>query len=115
MAYKRQSPTPIAESGINYISQTDTNGTIIFDGTGLSTINPGTSGSVLTSMGSAAAPSFEPLAGSGSSWIGSAGGTNAQISINNGLGGAFYNSSINASAAVPAAAPTENLFIFPFA
>ena len=82
MAYKRQSPTPIAESGTNSTALAHTNGTIIYDGTSLVTIDPGMAGEVLTSFGAGASPQFQPLSGAGASWIGSAGGADSQISSN---------------------------------
>lgn len=115
MAYKRQSPAPILESGTNYSTQAHNNGTIVFDGTGLSSIDPAMSGWVLTSMGAGMIPAFQPLAGSGSSWIGSSPGELSQITVNLGLGAPTYHTSINSAGAVPSSDPTENLFVFPFA
>lgn len=73
---------PIVEGGTNNVTMANTNGTVIYDGTSLSTISPGASGYVLTSMGAGIAPAFNPAAGSGNSfWIGSAGGNLSQITF----------------------------------
>lgn len=67
MAYKQKSPVPIIEGGTNAQTFIDNNGTVIYDGTLLKTINPGTATDVLTSNNGSIAPNFQPLsAGSGS-------------------------------------------------
>jgi len=60
MAYKRQSPTPISESGTNAITMANAFGTICYDGTSLVSIDPGTSTEVLTSNGASMLPSYQP-------------------------------------------------------
>ena len=62
MAYKQISPMAIIEGGTNTDTFVDTNGTVIFDGTKLVTVFPGTVGQVFTS-GGASAPSFQDFAG----------------------------------------------------
>jgi hypothetical protein len=114
MAYKRQSPVPIAESGTNYISQSNVNGTIIFDGTGLSSLPTGVSGWVLTSIGPGSSPEFQPLAGSGSSWIGSAQGRDSQISNWDGIS-PFWTVSIFSLGAYQQGNSIQPIFPFPFA
>jgi len=62
MGYRQLSPLPIINGGTNTETLVNTNGTIIFDGTSIATINPGTVGQVLTS-GGGVAPSFQTFAG----------------------------------------------------
>lgn len=114
MAYKRQSPTPISEGGTNNTIMTNTNGTVVYDGTSLGTIDPGMAGEVLTSFGSAAQPQFQPLSGAGSSWIGSAPGADSQISSNVG-GSDLWVTSINYIGAIQFTNPVSPRFVFPFA
>ena len=67
MAYRQISPLPIINGGTNSEGLSNiTYGTLYFDGTSYVTVNPGTSTYVLTSNG-AAAPTFQPAAGAGSS------------------------------------------------
>lgn len=61
MGYKQISPLAVIEGGTNTDDFVNTNGTIIFDGTKLVTVSPGTIGQVFTS-GGAAAPSFQNFA-----------------------------------------------------
>ncbi len=60
MAYKRQSPTPIAEGGTNTIVMNDNNGTVYYDGSSLATTNVGLATQVLTSNGAMMAPTYQP-------------------------------------------------------
>jgi hypothetical protein len=115
MAYKRKSPLPIAEGGTNNQTMANTNGTVIYDGTSLSTINPGTSGYVLTSMGAGIAPAFNPAAGSGGAfWIGSAGGNLSQITAWDGTA-PNWATWINEIGAVQTTNGILTQFVFPFA
>jgi len=58
MGYRQKSPLPIINGGTNTETLTNINGTIIFDGTSLATVTPGTAGWLLTSNG-ASAPTFQ--------------------------------------------------------
>jgi hypothetical protein len=58
-------PLPIADGGTNTTSFSNTNGTVYFDGTELATVNPGTSGQVLTSNGAGSAPTFQTVSPGG--------------------------------------------------
>lgn len=60
MAYKRQSPLPINESGTNALSMANANGTICYDGNSLVAISPGSAGEVLTSNGGLMVPTYQP-------------------------------------------------------
>lgn len=70
MAYKEQSPLPIVEGGTNAKVMTTTDGVVYFDGTRLVTTGAGTSNQVLTSNGSASAPTFQSRTGTGKAVIG---------------------------------------------
>ena len=59
MAYKRISPTPIAEGGTNTTSLTNTDGVVYYDGSKLATTTVGSSTQVLTSNGTGVAPTFQ--------------------------------------------------------
>lgn len=59
-------PIQISKGGTNTSSLNDINGVIYYDGSGISTVYPGTTGQVLTSNGVGSPPSFESK--SGSTW-----------------------------------------------
>lgn len=63
-AWNSSIPVEISKGGTNASSMANTNGTVIFDGTSLVTVDPSTSGFVLTSNG-ASAPTFQAGGGGG--------------------------------------------------
>ena len=68
MSYKRKSPQPIIEGGTNATSFATTDGTVIYDGTKLTTLaSTGTTGQALVSAGAGVAPAYGtlPVAGGG--------------------------------------------------
>jgi len=65
MAYKRQSPMPIAEGGTNAITMTNTDGVVYYTGSALATTGVGTATQVLTSNGAGVAPTFQNASGGG--------------------------------------------------
>lgn len=65
MSYKQQSPIPISEGGTNVTSLTDIEGVIIYNGTGMVTVNPGIANRVLTSNGPLLPPTFQAISSSG--------------------------------------------------
>ncbi len=65
MAYKQKSPIPLAEGGTNAVSFTNLQGALVYDGTRIVTVDPGTSGQVLTSNGPLLRPTFQPSGGGG--------------------------------------------------
>lgn len=58
MGYRQKSPLPIINGGTNTETLANANGTIVYDGTSLVTISPGTSGFVLTSAGAGTNPAY---------------------------------------------------------
>jgi hypothetical protein len=61
MAYKQTSPVPILEGGSNTRTFAHVWGVTYYDGTLLNNVDPATAGYVLTSSGSSAGPSFQPI------------------------------------------------------
>ena len=88
MAYEGPHPLPIPSGGTNTASFANTNGTVYYDGTSLSSVATGISGQVLTSNG-ASAPSFQPAAASGiTTLLGDSGSTTATtVTLSGALGG----------------------------
>jgi hypothetical protein len=86
MAYKQQSPIPIEEGGTNStVSQINVpNGVMVFTGTRLVPINPGTANQILTSNGPILPPTFQAAPASGISTLngnsGSATGSTVTLS-----------------------------------
>jgi len=64
VGYKQRTAIAIVEGGTNTDTFTNTNGTVIYNGTNLATVFPGVAGQVLTS-GGASAPSFQNFTGAG--------------------------------------------------
>lgn len=64
MGYRQRSPLPIINGGTNTETLTNTNGTLVYNGTSVATVAPGTAGFVLTSNGAGSVPSYQ-TAGSG--------------------------------------------------
>ena len=90
MGYKQKSPIPIREGGTNSVSFAYDHGVVVYEGSQQISIDPLTSGYVLTSNGGLLPPSFQPAATSGMPWTNVTGATQSLATnrgyINNGSG-----------------------------
>lgn len=89
MGYRQRSPLPIINGGTNTETLTNTNGTIVYNGTSLATVAPGTAGFVLTSNGAGSVPSYQSNPADGIATINSdAGSSNGPtVTISGGTSG----------------------------
>lgn len=84
MAYKQRSPIPITEGGTNSISFAYNHGVVIFEGSQQISIDPATSGYVLTSNGPVLPPSFQPASGGGGLTWNNVTGSSQALAVNQG-------------------------------